>query len=512
MRSFLRSPLALLASLAALRSAGFRFGILNIDESDFVVIGNSIAHGLLPYRDLGEIKPPMSYLSYLPSALFGGFQIWPVQVLALGWLFATAWLLKMAARDWLRERRPELAEDAGWCAAWLFVLSLLCEIPSFSSELMLDLPTAAGLYFLVRSEARSGRGSPLRSIFLAGLCAGLASLYKHQGIALALALGAGFLVSARGRLGDSIARLALAAPAFLLPWIFWLAVYAGLHALPQFLDWVFVRNFAYAGQGGAGSALARFAQSTLLCCGATLVPWVFTAIALWRGARDGSLLRERVFAVAASLLAFAWLAVSAGGRLYEHYYLQFAPPLALLGAAPLAGLLANPSRSRSITILLYTGIVLPIVGLTGYSWARGAMGQYPGEEPRSLEVARFVDAHSEPSETMFVWGHFTPIYVMAKRLPGTRYIHTSVQMGNFDPEHLDDSFDPRRTRSDRDVAAAIADLQSRKPALLVDTAPADIHAWHRIPLSAFPDLQAEIDAHYAPIGHPANATVYRRVR
>ncbi len=508
MKRFLRSPFALLASLAALRSAGFRFGVLNIDESDFVVIGNSIAHGLLPYRDLGEIKPPMSYLCYLPSALFGGFQIWPVQVMALGWLFATAWLLKMAARDWLRDRDSSLAEDAGWCAAWLFVLSLLCEIPSFSSELMLDLPTAAGLYFLVRSE----RDPRLRWIFFTGLCAGLASLYKHQGATLALALGAGFLVSSRGRTGDSLARLVLAALGFLAPWGVWIAIYAGLHALPQFFDWVFVRNFAYAGQGGAGSALERFAQSTLLCCGATIVPWIFAIIALARARLDRSLLRDRVFTTTAALLAWVWLAVSAGGRFYEHYYLQFATPLALLGATPLASLLRNPSRSRSITILLYAGIVLPVLGLTAYSWARGYAGKYPGEEPRSLEVARFVDASSTPDEAMFVWGHFTPIYVMAKRLPGTRYIHTSVQMGNFDPEHLDDSFDPRKTRSERDVQAAIADLRTRKPALIVDTAPADIHAWHRVPLSAFPDLLAEIDAHYAPIGHPANATVYRRIR
>ncbi len=69
----LKSSWTLLAAVLALRAAGFAFGVLNIDESDFLVFGAGLWKGLLPYRDLVEIKPPLGYLTY---ALAGGISIW----------------------------------------------------------------------------------------------------------------------------------------------------------------------------------------------------------------------------------------------------------------------------------------------------------------------------------------------------------------------------------------------------------------------------------------------------
>ncbi|MBS2023740.1 MAG: hypothetical protein JST92_15150, partial [Deltaproteobacteria bacterium] len=109
---------------------------------------------------------------------------------------------------------------------------------------------------------------------------------------------------------------------------------------------------------------------------------------------------------------------------------------------------------------------------------------------------------------LFVWGHYTPLYVLAQRLPGTRYPNTSVQMGNFDPLHLAADFDPARTTSQRDVELALRDLQARRPRFVVDTAPADIHGWSKIPLEKFPSLDAFVQQHYALIGTPGGARVY----
>jgi hypothetical protein len=61
-----------------------------------------------------------------------------------------------------------------------------------------------------------------------------------------------------------------------------------------------------------------------------------------------------------------------------------------------------------------------------------------------------------------------------------------------------------------DVEATLADLESRRPAIVVDTAPADIHGWSKIPLAAFPELRSYIDEHYEEVGRPGGAIVYRR--
>src|ERR1700682_1947079 len=69
MKKLLTSPWVLLAAICLLRLPGFVFGALNIDESDYLTYAAGIWKGLLPYRDLVEIKPPLGYFTY---ALAGG--------------------------------------------------------------------------------------------------------------------------------------------------------------------------------------------------------------------------------------------------------------------------------------------------------------------------------------------------------------------------------------------------------------------------------------------------------
>ena len=97
-----------------------------------------------------------------------------------------------------------------------------------------------------------------------------------------------------------------------------------------------------------------------------------------------------------------------------------------------------------------------------------------------------------------------------QRWPGTRYLNCSLLFGNFDPLHLSDDFDPAHYRSDRDVAAALTDLEARRPAWFVDTAPAGIHGWSKVPLSAFPDLARYVEENFVPVARPGGALVYRR--
>lgn len=460
----------LLGAVLLIRSAGFAFGVLNIDESDYMVFGTALFKGLLPYRDLVEIKPPLGYFTYAPSALFGGQSILPMRVLGVLWLFATALVLREVARRWTKD------ELAGWAAAWLCLLANLVEVPSFGSELMMNLPIALALLFFLREQ-----------MLAAGLFVGIASLYRHQAGIAAIALGLAVILQPR--------KFFTLAAGCIAPWLAAYGAYAAVGQGRAFVEWAVLRNFTYVGHGGGG-VLERAAQSILLCCGATILVWVL-AIRFRATDRFGRAVQL--------LLWLTWLAVAMGGRFYEHYFLQFVPPLAVLGAPAAAGLWRQNKRKW-----LYAGAALPLIANVGFAWARGFAGGYPAEEPKSREVGAFLKEHSAKDDTLFVWGHYTPIYTLSGRLPGTRYPNTSLHMGNFDPLLLDKSFDAASHRSMPDVRATLQDLETRKPALVVDTAPADIHGWSRIPLSAFPSLQAYVEAHYDEIGRPAGAIVYRR--
>src|SRR5258708_23394933 len=119
MKKLLTSPSVLLAAICLLRLPGFVFGVLNIDESDYLTYAAGIWKGLLPYRDLVEIKPPLGYFTY---ALAGGLA-WPLRALAILWVFGTAMFLRAAARRWTGRR------EAGWGAGLLPAPPVFLSLP-----------------------------------------------------------------------------------------------------------------------------------------------------------------------------------------------------------------------------------------------------------------------------------------------------------------------------------------------------------------------------------------------
>jgi hypothetical protein len=489
-----RAELALLGLLAVVRAPGFAFGPVDVDETDFLLVGRLLRAGAIPYVDVVEKKPPLSYLFYSPAALFG-FHLWPVQLLALVWLWATCVVVGRAAR------RLSGRDDVGLVAAALCAAVSACNVLSVNAELMLNLPAACALACFARRE----RGGRARNDLATGLSVGAAMQFKHQAGMLLVALGLAILARRRdeplGGVRARMSRLALLGTGAALPWAAAAGVYAALGHLDALWEWNVARNFLYVGGYQPGSPLARFAESTLLFAAvAAPLPWLAAARATPR------LLREPAGRGVALALWSTWAPVCLGGRFYGHYYLQFAPSLALAAAPSVAALLEAPARRRRVALAL----AAPVAGFALFAVARGLLGTYPAQEPRTIAVAAWLRAHTRPDERLFVWGHYTPIYYLAERLPGTRYYNTSVHMGDFDPHHLPPGFDVTPYRSARDVANTVRDLDERRPEFVVDTAPADIHDWSRVPLARFPEIARYVEEHYERVAVVAGAPIYRR--
>lgn len=494
-----------------LRVPGLVWRIVNIDDADFTVTARALAGGAVLYRDVVDIKPPLAFVLYLPNAWLGG-ALWPVQIEGVLWVAATALALGVAARrTWGSERAAVLA-------ALLSLAAGLCMGPSVSTELLMNLPTAVALAFHARAE-QEGRLSDELS---AGLCLGLAALVRHQAIFSLGAIGlATIVLGLRARRAVPrpwVARCVLLSVGFAIPWLVTLGVFQALGALPDFLEWVILRDLRYVGQS-AGSPVLRFLQGVFVCLiAAAPLAWWMAITAAWAALRDSprssaSPPEDRLRFTWALLLLVSWVPVSLGGRFYEHYFLQFVPAVALLGAGPLEAILARARRSwsRAERAGLAALALVPALGSVGYATARGLLGQYPLQNEKVEQIGAWVRANTAPDARLFVWGHFSPIYLASDRMPGTRYLTTSLHLGNFDPHHLDDSIDLRRFRSDRDVRQTLDDLRRRRPEWVIDTTPADIHDWHRLPLSLVPELNAAIEAGWEPVAaSPGGARILRR--
>ena len=480
----------LLATVLLLRAVGFVFGVVDNDETDFLLVGRVIRAGGLPYVDAFDHKPPLLYLLYLPSAWLT-WQVWPMQLVAVLFVTATCLVLERAATRWTGLRA------AGVSAALGCALASACNVVSVNAELLLNLPASVALWCFVVADKRP------RWLFACGLAIGLASLIKHQAGILLTALALAEL--ARSRRGARGVLLLLLG--FALPWLAAMALYAAHGQLAAFYEWNVTRNLHYAAHS-VGSPLARFFVGTLLYgFGAAPLLWLLA----WRRSRDitGA---GRVRAGLVLTLWLTWIPLSLGGRFYNHYYLQLVPPLCLLAAAPAAALwrmrqrLSPWQRRTALTLLL-----LPVVTAQSVHFARGLAGQYPSQEPRTRAIADWLRAHTRPDERVVVYGHFTPIYQEAERLPGTRYIHTSQLFGNVDAMQLPDGVDATRLRAPDDEAAFIEDLATRRAPWFVDTSPANIKSWSKLPLAALPSLARYLNAHYRKVASPGGAAVYRRL-
>jgi hypothetical protein len=218
--------------------------------------------------------------------------------------------------------------------------------------------------------------------------------------------------------------------------------------------------------------------------------------------------------VRAGLLLALWLTfipLSLGGRFYNHYYLQLVPPLCLLAAAPAAALWRARRRLRpALRRALVAAVLAPVVTIQTVHVVRGLAHQYPSQEPHTLALAAWLRDHTRADERIVVYGHFTPIYQQARRLPGTPYIHTSELFGNVDAMELPALFDAARMRSPADEAAFIADLEARRAPWLIDTSPANIKQWAKLPLAALPSLARYVAKHFRSIATPGGAVVYHR--
>lgn len=491
--------LQLFIGLLVLRAPSFLAELIDPDEAHFLVMGRMLTQGAIPYVDVVDKKPILTYLFYSPAGYFG-FSMVPMKVIGLLWALGTCLILYRAAELWTGRK------DTGFVAAWLYVAVSSCNNLAIHAELMMNLPAALALLYFIRAH-REGRRL---DDFWCGLSIGIATLFRHQaGIVLVALLSAVLWAcySQRKALAWSLGRCAALAIGVFIPWLVVVGLYARMGHLAEFYDWNIARNFFYVMGTSSSGSLVRLGRGILLYVVlAAPLPWLFSLIEgtrLWDPVRVGLLLS----------LLLTWIPVSMSGRYYSQYFVQFAVPLALLAAPSLEHNLARWSQlSRARKGVLLGGLIAPLIFYLGYGVGRRLWEvlPYPSRDPRAVAIGRWVRENSQPGDTLFVWGYIPPVYQMSQRLPGTRYVTTAVHLGDIEPSHIGSDFNPALSLSARDISATLSDLEQNQPLLVIDTAPTDLTHFSPFPLRVVPTLFDYILAHYDLLSvTPAGAHVYR---
>ena len=457
----------------------------NADEAIYSGVASRLVSGATLYTGAVDHKPPAIYLTYAAVfRVFGRNAIHAVHGVCVLWVLATALLVGAIAR-----RRA--GEPAGTAAALLYGAYTMASIPKWflaaNTELFVMLPaTAAVLVALARPASALACG-------LAGALVSAGALYKIQG-AFALVPVAYLVVCEReaawpapSLVASALPRLGALLVGALLPFglcALWLHRAGALDAA-RF--WALGYASRYAVSMDLLDALGRFAARVGFFC--YTLPWLPIGAAI-----ESRNLRGRDDRAGVALyvwLAAGLLAVSLGGRFYQHYFIQILPPLCALAAPPLVRAWRAATGPARIALALLAGA--PPAAFFAFSpWNDWYLSIDP-REPRAYEaVAEHLRTHTPRDARVFVWGNTPEIYLLSDRVPATRFVFTNYQTGKMwgTPANEDDA--PVSLRERFTVPESwtylLEDLARTPPDVLVDAAAGGLHRHRGLGMATYPAL------------------------
>lgn len=323
--------LALLAVLlvSALVARALFLGqpLLNVDDQFYLLVGDRVLQGALPYVDIWDRKPPLLFAVYAGIRLLGGDGVLQYQMVAIGFVVATAFVTYRLA---LRLTGETGARLAGVAYTWW---TALCGGATGQSPVFYNLLMAGAALMIVQMLERAEDERPLLGkALLAMLLAGLAVQIKQTAVIEAAFFGitvlAIFLRAFPRHI--ALAMAVLCGLVVLLPsMLIVLAWYAGGHLDALLFATVTSPRLREPMEGG--NFFWRLVTSMLL-----VAPLYAFAVVGCRG--SASLEQNRTARRNVRLFLGAWLAVSVlalatyGFYIFDHYLLPTLVPASVCAA------------------------------------------------------------------------------------------------------------------------------------------------------------------------------------
>lgn len=437
----------------AIRARDFGNPIIHVDEQYYLLVGDHMLHGALPYVDIWDRKPVGLFLIFAAIRLLPGDGILAYQLIATLFAAATALLIAQGGTRLGASRAGAIAAGL----AYILWLSLLSgrggQSPVFYNLFM----AGAGLLTLRLPELarRADRRAIMASGCAACLLAGLAIQTKYTPVAEGAFFGLAHLWFLR-RAGANWAAMAGAG-----------AIWAALGIAPtaavvasyyqrgpaDFQAFWFANFASVALRKGypAAKIAARLAGTTT-----QLSPFIVCAIVGWRVRPQRT----------ETLLAFGWLAAALVafamiGAFFDHYALPLMVPLTMI-AAPVLG------RGRAAAA--GTAIVAAILFVFH-------LATEPDDRGSAYLVAQAMAAN-EGGDCPYVFAGDSILYHLAHACLPTAYAFPSTL-----------AYEPEQGATGIDEAAEVRRIMARRPPVVV-TLDRPLAPWNRDSLGVVTDALA----------------------
>jgi hypothetical protein len=354
----------LLLAAFAIRAAEFGNPLIAVDENFYLLVGDRMLHGALPYVDIWDRKPIGIFLLYAAIRLLGGGGILQYQVVATLFAGATAYQVARIA-----ERM------AAWPAAiasgilYLLLIGLAGglggQTPVFYNLLVAGAArlTLAAVLDDARPVARV-RADALVAMLLLGLAIQIKYTVVFEGAFFGLVTLRELW--RRTQSPAAVARDALAMIAVALaPTAMALAAYLALGHAPEFIYANVVSIFARSGEP-AHRLLSRLGHTWMVLHLPLFGVLLSALLAPWRRFPDG----PRAFAFTAAWLGAAVAGYLVFGSYFDHYALPLMVPIAI-GCAPLFSHRPHRLGAVAAALLLLAGTLANAVTIANNKRHKG---------------------------------------------------------------------------------------------------------------------------------------------
>ena len=436
--------------------------VINWDESTFVLMGQSVLDGHLPYLELWDLKPPLAFV-----AVAGFIAVFGKSVAAIrvgGWLatLATVWLVHASLKR-------GFGRGTGLLAGALTALFISAQA-SGQATMTEHLALAPAMFAIWRMATRSRVNA--REGALIGAALGIASMVRVNLAAIAIAVGLLLVWRAwRPREGESVSLGGIGAYAGA-----GLAV-VGLTALPygvagELDTWwhaVFAGSLHYTqAQYGVWETIRRqmetlLSQPNLWLTIAALAAAVWLVVRRVSG-RCGADEARALGAFAAFAIATA-LSIALGGVGHAHYLIQLVPALTMAAALGAAALIraarAHPVRLFAVAwlaLFVCASALTPIVREYDRLADRWQRGQ-PLQHGSAFEIAEVIRERGRPAPTLYAL-HDHIVYWLIDAVPPSPVV--------THPSNLSKTYLYPFTRSkSRSAAELMREIVAKRPDYII---------------------------------------------
>lgn len=430
----------LLLALVLLAGAAVRLRLLEApldrDEGEYAYFGQLLLQGIPPYATAYHAKLPGVYAAYaLALALFGR----SIAGIHLGLLVVNAVTSVLVFLVGCRLFDRTVAVSAAAVFAIVSLSPRLQGLAAYAEHFLL-LPALAGALVLLRAvESRR-----LPAFFASGVLVGLAFIIKQSGGAFVLfaalyaLLAPGSAAERAGWSRRSLSALAVLAGA-LIPFAVVCAGFVAAGLFDRFWFWTVVYTSHYASTTPLAIGLLLLtlaARSILSSSYLVVVPVAIGISALFWDPRTRP---GRLFIVLLSVCALA--GASVGLYFRNQHFLLLAPAAALLAGLGADAPARRMARAPALRYVLCAALIAVPLGHFAWSERTILFQTRPADLahvlapprnplPESLEIGRWIRAHSAPMDRIAVIGSEPQIYFYAGLRAATGYIYMYPLMEN----------------------------------------------------------------------------------